>query len=345
MLLLDRDSANPRRTRPQQGVIDDARRIQRARRKRAASALLGAGLVAGVAWASSGAATRSHTGRADGGSLGSSRPHHGRAPAFNVRLVPMLNLVGVAGWCEVLEEHGVTGGSACGGVSTPSQPFLQIYGQSESKSPDEAPVKETQVAVTDPQITSVLVDGHRRVQTTLLPGLPYGLRGVRVVTRAGATLTALDAHGHPVAQNWVQPPRQASVRRWRPPQRSPNGACDLRASRLPGLAVRGGAVATSIRAFPGRLVGHAFLPCAATEYTLLGVPMKAFVVLDAAQPSTRAAELPSFHPVRAAPGIFAAGDLTAMRSGNAWLVAEQGRGFGERMVLLRHLTATVNAGR
>jgi hypothetical protein len=68
-------------------------------------------------------------------------------------------------------------------------------------------------------------------------------------------------------------------------------------------------------------------------------------VLDAAQPSSRAADLPSFHAVRAAPGIFAGGSLTAMRAGNAWLVVEQGRGPAERMRLLRHLNATVHTGR
>jgi hypothetical protein len=34
-----------------------------------------------------------------------------------------------------------------------------------------------------------------------------------------------------------------------------------------------------------------------------------------------------------------------MRSGEVWLVAEQGRGFGDRVVLLRHLHATVHVGR
>jgi hypothetical protein len=321
-------------------VIDDARRRQRLRRKRAALAVVAAGLIAGLAWASGGDAIRPRSTRHE--QLTSSSMHSNEvALAFNLRLVPMLNMVGVAGWCEVPEEHGISGGSACGGLPTASQPFLQILGSREAKSP-----VETQVAVTGPGVSAVLIDGHRRVPTATLPGLPYGLRGARIITRRGANLTALDAAGHAVLpQHWVQPPRQATVRRWRYPHHSPSGVCQLYNSWLPGLAVRGGTVATSIRPFPGPLVGHAFLPCAATEYTMLGVPLRASVVLDAAKPTTRVADLPSFHAVRGAPGIYAAGDITALRSGSTWLVAEQGRGFGERMVLLRHLHATVRFGR
>jgi hypothetical protein len=106
--------------------------------------------------------------------------------------------------------------------------------------------------------------------------------------------------------------------------------------------VRGGVVATSVRPFPGALVGHAFLPCAATEYAMRGEPLKAIVLLDAAHPTSRPADLPSFHAVRKAPGMFAGGDLTAMRYGNTWLIVEQGRGSAERIRLLAHLLVTVS---
>ena len=252
----------------------------------------------------------------------------------------MLNFVGVAGWCEIPEAAGTVGGSTCGGVPTPSQPLLQISSEGEAHSP-----YETKMVVSDPNITAILVGGKRRVSTAPLAGLPYGLRGARVVTRVGATAMALDAHGHVVPQVWLQPPRQATIRRWRHPQRPPRGACEMLASGLPRLSVRGGALATSIRPFPGTLIGHAFLPCAVTEYSMRGEPLKATVVLDAVQPGARPAELPSFHAVRGAPGMFAGGELTAARSGNAWLVVEQGRDVSERMLLLRHLSATVHASR
>jgi hypothetical protein len=250
----------------------------------------------------------------------------------------MLRFVGVAGWCEVIEEHGITGGSACGGVPTPASPFLQILGFGEANAR-----KETQVAVTDPQVGEILAGGHRRVPTQALRGLPYGLRGARVITVVGAKIEALDAAGSVIPERWGQTPRQAlHIRRWRSPHRQPSGPCQLRADGLPGLVVRGGTTATTIRPFPGQLVGRAFLPCSAVEYELRRVPLRAVVVLDAAQPSARAAALPNFHALRGAPGIFAGGDLTAMRSGNAWLIVEQGRGPAQRTLLLRHLQAALH---
>lgn len=340
MLLLDPDPTSQAPTDPRQGVIEDARRRQRLRRKRTATAVLLAGsLIAGVAWASSGPPTGPSVGRGPAGSAGNVLSGRAHQPAFNVRLVPMLTSVGLAGWCEVPEEHGAIDGSACGGVPTSHQPFLQILGSGEARSP-----KETQVAVTDPQVTAIVIDGHRRVRTSPLPGLPYGLRGARIVTRVGATLTALDADGHPVPRFWEQPVRQAAVRYWHYPQREPSGACRLWAGGLSGLQARGGSVATTLRPFPGQLVGHAFLPCNVSEYRLKREPLKAMIVLDAAQPGSRPEDLPSFHAIRTAPGMFAGGSLTAMRSGNAWLVVGQGRGPIERMLLLRHLSATVHAG-
>ena len=297
--------------------------------------LIGA-LVAGVAWASGGTPGHSPV----GGSVNAgatARASKEAMPAFNVRLVPRLNVVGVAGWCVVPEEHGRATGSACGGVATSSQPFLQIFGSGKAGSSEL-----TLVAVTDPQITAVVVDGNRTVETKALPGLPYGLRAARLLTRAGAKLSALDAQGKRVAQAWSQAPRQASVRRWRYPERRPEGACGLSVSALPTITTRGGAVATTLRPFGGQLVGDAFLPCAESEFRLGGEPLKAVVVLDAAQPGGPVADLPGLHRVRAAPGIFAGRGLTATRSGDAWLVVEQGSGPAQRMLLLHHLGASIH---
>lgn len=338
MLLVDPDQAGRAANDPQQGVIEDARCRQRMRRKRITIAFLVAGsLLAGVALASSDRPTSPRLRR--GSARGASAASSGRAhlSAFNVRLVPMFTTVGVAGWCEVPEEHGVVGGSACGGLPVPRQPFLQIMGSSEADSHTEI-----QVAVTDPQIMEVAVDGHRHVRTSPLPGLPYGLRGARIVTGMGATLTALDAAGHPVPRSWAQPERQATVLHWRRPQQEPEGSCHLRSTGISGLRARGGSVASTLRPLSGQLIGQAFLPCAITEYRLKGEPLKAIVVLDAARPGARPVDLPGFHAVRDAPGIFAGGSLTAMRSGNAWLVVEQGTGPAQRGLLLHHLSATVH---
>jgi hypothetical protein len=308
-----------------------------------------------LGWALSGGgashATPTHAGGAGRAQAVDAGQSH--SPTFNVRLVPMLT-VGQAGWCVVIEENRVTGGSACGGVPTPSAPFLQVQGSSEGGSSFS-----TTVAVTTPRVLAILVDGQRRVLTEPLPGLAYGLRAARIVTpvrrRAriapgdrrpsflpAPTLVALDAQGRPIAQRWMRTPSQGSVHSWRYPNRPPRGSCQLRAGGLPGLSARSGEVMSAVRLFPGPLVGHAFLPCVATVYDLGHMPLRAMVVLDAAHPRARVAALPDWKPVRGAPGFFAEGGLTAKRSGNAWLVVAQGSGLTQRMSLLRHLTLTVN---
>jgi hypothetical protein len=327
-------------TGPDQGVIEEARRRQRRRRIRVAVAgVIAAAFVGVIARMLAGGASRAERGRGvqAGGAAAvrSSDPH---AVAFDVRVVPSLS-VGRAGWCLVVEEHGVAGVSACGDVPVRSMPFLDILGWSYGGSR-----QETQVAVTDPQVAAVLVGGKRRVSTVSLAGLPYSMRGARILAPAGSTLVALDGHGHRMAQHWRTTPRQGSVRSWRYPSRPPQGACRLAASGLPGVSVRGGEVASAIRPFPGQLVGYAFLPCTATTYYLQREPLRATVVLDAAHPGARPAVLPDFKPVPRARGFFAeggAGGLTARRSQSAWLIVGQGSGPAQRIRLLRHLTATV----
>ncbi len=345
-------AANP--TGPDQGVIEEARRRQRRRYMRTAiGGLLGAALVGVVVWAFTGGASHASTGHFGGASHGHALNARSttNAPAFNVRLYPSLT-VGQTGWCTAIEERGVTGTSACGAVATPSRPFVMVQGFGECSSH-----YSTTIAVTTPQITAVLVNGRGRVTTGPLPGLPDGLRGARIVTAndsctrsgrlprnpTGPTLTALDAQGRAVPQpRQANTPSQATVRSWRYPSRAPRGACSLSASGLTGLSAREGQVAGAIRPFPGRLVGHAFLPCISTTYQLQGMPLKAMIVLDAAHPGTRPAAIPGFRPVPHAPGFFGeGGSLTAKRSGNAWLIAAQGSGLVQRMHVLRHLTATV----
>jgi hypothetical protein len=320
-----------------QGVIEEARRRQRRRRIRIALAsVITAAFIGVIAWTLSGRA--SHAGPAHAGRVNRAQTVNAsdrRAQAFNIRLVPML-IVGRAGWCMVIEENGVTGGSACGGVPTPSRPFLQIYGWGRGGSH-----YETAAPVVDPQVTAILVDGKRRVAAVPLPGLPYGLRGARIVTSTGSTLLALDEHAHQIPQHWINTPLQATVHSWRSPSWPPQGSCRLRADGLPGLSVRGGEVASAIRPFPGGIVGHAFLPCVVTEYYMQHAPLRATVVLDAAHPRARATALPDFKAVRGAPGFFSEGSLTARRYGNAWLIVGQGSGLAQRMRLLGHLTPTI----
>jgi hypothetical protein len=342
--LLSRDTppASPAEnaTGPDQGVIEEARRRQSRRRIRVATAgVIAAAFVGVIAWMIAGGASRAERGRrVPAGGAAAARSSDPHVVAFDVRVVPWLT-VGRAGWCLVVEEHAVAGVSACGDVPVRSMPFLDVLGWSYG-----GLHHETQVAVTDPQVAAVLVGGRRRVPTVSLAGLPYGMRGARILAPVGSTLVALDGQGHRMAQHWSNTPRQGSVRSWRYPSRPPQGACRLHASGLPGLGARGGEVASTIRPFRGQLVGYAFLPCTATTYSLQHEPLRATVVLDAAHPGAPPAVLPDFKPVRRARGFFAeggAGGLTARRSQNAWLIVGQGSGPAQRIRLLRHLTATV----
>jgi hypothetical protein len=332
---------------PDQGVIEEARRRQRQRRRGyVLGGALVAVLIAALAWALGGGASNASPGdlgRADD-ALGAVSASEVTPAAFNVRLVPTL-AVAQAGWCVVVEEHGVAGGDACGGAALESNPFLQVYGWGRGGSG-----YDTTVAVSTPSVATVLVDGKLRVTPSALPGLPYGLKAVQIVSRVSrsggqfqkyATIVALDKHGRKIAEHQGTTGRQGNVRSWRAPARAPRGVCGLSEAGVPGLTTGGGQVASTIRAYPGTLVGDAFVSCIDTEYRLQGVPIDAEILLDAAHPGAPVAALPDWKPVPGAPGFFSEGGLTARRTADGWLLVRQGSGLAERMRLLRHLSATV----
>lgn len=331
-------------TGPDQGVIEEARIRRRRRRIRTAvGGLIAAALIGAISWALGGGA--SLVGSTQSGGAG--RAHavnasDSHAPAFNVRLVPSLTL-GYVGWCVVIEEGRRTGGSACGGPPFSSSPFLEEFGSGSPPSHHE-----TMVDVTTPQVAAIRLDG-RVVPTAPLPGLPYGLRAARIVVpfealrhRQDGMSVALDAAGRPISPGPAGYERRAPVSSWRYPGRPAHGVCGLRASGVPEFSVRGGGVLTALRALPGALVGHAFLPCVETEFRFQNVPVDAEVLLDATHPGTRPAPLPDWRPVAGAPGFFAeGGGVTATRYANTWIVARQGSSLAERMRLLRHLTVSI----
>jgi hypothetical protein len=319
---------------PEQGVIEEARRRRDARRARILTALVAAMIAGAVVWAylsggsdaaSTPAARHPHAIAAGAGATGT-------RPAFNLRMWPSLG-VGRAGWCMVVEEHRRPGVSACGPPVTVEAPIGFGFGRPGGPMTD--------LAVVGPQVAAVLVDG-RRVATVRLPGLPYGLRALRVIATVAPRVVALDGSGRRLPERPLLSATQATVRAWAKPEREPHGPCRLHLSGLGGVSARGGTVATSgITPYPVPLVGNAFLPCISVEYQPSRTPLKAILLLDAAHPYTPPAALPNFRAVRGAPGIYAEGQLTARRSGPGWLVVEQGTGTGERIRLLTHLTATL----
>jgi hypothetical protein len=327
-------------TEPDLGVIEEAARRRRRRRIRnLRAAVLAVGL-AGVAVVVGLSGSHRAQGTAVPPSRGLTiRARDAHAAPFNVRVWPGL-AVGMPEWCMVIEEGGRVGGSGCSTLPTASYPLGGIYG--------EGPVSSRRTrsfTITGPRVAALVVDGGQRVDTVALRGLPFGFRAARWFVPTGSTVVALDQRGRRIPLRLSAPSPESFVKRWRYPASPPRGICALRSSGLPMRSARGGAVALALRPLTHQIVGRAFLPCVATEYFLHGVPLKAFIVLDAANPAGQVAPLPDFHPVRGAPGFYAeGGTLTARHSGNTWIVAEQGTGLGERTLLLRHLTATTSLG-
>lgn len=248
------------------GVIEEAHRRKHRRRVRQAAALMIVAGVAVAAWMLAGgsSSTGSPTQQANGGRAVDASDV--QPSDFNVRLYPATT-VGEAGWCEVREEDGKVGGSACGGAPTAAIPFLMVMGSGEEKSPIT-----TTVAVTIPAVASIEVNGRQRALPIAVPGLPYGLRAARIVTsrkealapsmkqavrREGPVLVAFDAQGQriPDGRRYATY-SQARVLSWRYPSRPAKGSCQLTVKGMPGLLARAGAVAFDIRPFPERSSGR-----------------------------------------------------------------------------------------
>ena len=366
-LLLDENDSRSRARRgaptqptPDLGVIADARRRQQARRVRVALCvglfLAVAGLTAALLDAGGSPASQ------DKARLPAGTAARRHAATFGVRLSPALD-GGQYGWCVGIEELGYAGivGGGCSMTPVASAPVaFRLSGASAQTR------RQSTVLVTAPDVAAVLVNGSRRIPTVALPGLPYGLRAVRVVTpldvrslrhaRQGFAalreprMVALDGSGRPLAQPPIAPGKSGAVVRPVRAGSSGSGPCSLYARGVPGLAAQWSHVASAIRPFTGALVGHALFSCIDTEFYLRHWPLDAAVLLDAAHPGSRPAAIPGFVPVPADPGYYGGspdfkGNLTAVRSGDVWLVVAGGSGLAQRLDLLRHLTPVVRLSR
>jgi hypothetical protein len=355
-LLIADDPADTSTTGPNHGVIEEARRRQRARRIRAlTAATITIAAAVGVLVAISGRSTP--------------RPAPVRLPpepslplqrhpagAISVQLSPNLE-GGQAGWCVTIVE-GSGGTGTCGPLPTFSHPLLAstsgwTHGDSDI----------TTTEITAPRVAYFLINGTRRVATKTLPGLPYGLRVAIIRTplhrsadrplaafaAKSPTLIPLDARGAPITES---PDYGASwFRDWNRPAAQLQGPCQLHVSGLEGITAEWGQVATALRPYPARIVGHGFLSCIDTEYYLAraGRGIRASVLLDAANPGrTPPSPIPGMVPIPHLPGFYndSAGQrfepMTAKRQGNMWVVAAGGGRDAEqaRVHLLRHLTVT-----
>ena len=337
---------------PQQGVIEEARRHQRARRARlsVASLMTLAGIGA-LAWALSGGGAPADPGRVERANATAAAKRDAAAGGFGIRLSPALD-GGQYGWCVGVHEPGFNGiaGGGCATAPTASVPLSMIL-----TSDDARTRKEAIVVLTTPEVAAVLVGAHRRVATAELPGLPYGLRAARIVIpfigrrsaggrvlfRAPAepSLTPLDSAGRPIASASVRPQGQQ-------PPLAAHGPCALTAGGVPGFVAKWSHVASEIAPYPGVIVGRAFFSCIDTEYHLHESSLDVAILLDAQRPGSSPAAIPGLLPVPGKPGyVNGPGDfkgaLTATRRGNAWLVVAGGGGLAQRLEVLSHLEVTV----
>jgi hypothetical protein len=218
-------------------------------------------------------------------------------------------------------------------------------------------------ALTTSEVVAVSVAGGMPIPTTTNFTLPDGLRAaaVEVLGHNGAPnidrhcphMTPLDAHGKPIARKGKPGRPQAfklpGTRQWQAPTRSPRGACELIATRLPRETVAyQGDVATRIMPYRG-LLGGGFLSCVDTVYIYEEQHhLTAAVLLDASHPGAAPPPLPGMNPLAGHPGVFEApgsgGQLAARRIPGAWIVVEEEDriGLGVPVELLEHLRATIH---
>jgi hypothetical protein len=341
----------PRPAEPQQGVIDDARRRQRRRRAGVSLGLAAMALAGGLI----------ALGVGGGGPHRRAVAPHGPRPVAtarvpvprlsDMRLVPALQ-GGAVGW-------GIAFGGGSGGGVLPT-PHTPIIGEFPGYTPQAG---WDSVVVTTPAVAVVVIE-HVKVRTHDI-GLPYGFRVARLHAPATPnqpaapnrpsgpppalptppTLTALDAHGHTIAQH-IPRGHPVPTAYWRPPGPTPPGPCRITATPLPGLSPQWGHVATRLRSF-NDIIGRTFESCADTEYYLNKWPLDTAILLDAAHPGKPPAPIPNMAPVAGAPHTFTApgayqgDDMTATRLPNAWLVVAGGSGPAQRLSVLRHLHATL----
>lgn len=267
-----------------------------------------------------------------------------------VRLSPSLD-GGTYGWCVGLEQgRGGLSGGGCGALPVRSRPIITTLGTGTAKARTY-----TLFVLTTPAVASLLVNGPRRVPTSVVPGRVFGMRAARIALpvhlvrspsgRLGLTvppeprLVALAQDGRPIPNPPPSPGRSLNL--------AAAGPCTLSASGLAGLARQWSHVAAAIQPYPEALTGRAFFSCIDVEYYLHGWPLDAAVLLDAAHPGSAPVSIPGLWPMAGHDGVFNGpgdfkGELTATRFGNAWLVVAGGSGSGQRLALLSHLKATIS---
>ncbi len=257
---------------------------------------------------------------------------------------------GLVGWCMIYQTPNRSGGK-CPVVPSRDRPIV-----AESWASVSHPDVSEAVVLTTSAVDAVSVPGGSSpFLTHTEAGLPYGLRAAFVEVPGGSAaerrprLTPLSAAGQPIAglpATTTPAGYYLQSGAWRRPGHAPHGACAISATPLPGLVAESGRVVMRLVPFTG-LIGRPFLPCADTQFVLNGSPLDAGVVLDATHPGTAPAALPGMKALPGRSGVFQApgwdGRLLGRRTHSAWVVVEGGSSVQQRLTVLEHLHATVQA--
>jgi hypothetical protein len=266
---------------------------------------------------------------------------------------------GEGGWCLTLNP----------GVCPTANPVRRFHAPivAEIWGGQSPPPVSTGFVVTTSEVAAVSIDGGRAIPTHAEVILPDHLRAVVVEFRGGRLrhvsgfnvevpsvslgslrFTPLDLKGQTITQ--ATEPRAPLAfyipgRGWSRPGSVPRGVCGVEASHLAGLVASAGFVLTRIKPHTG-LIGRPFVSCASNSYSFAGWPLVASVLLDAIRPGSTPASLPAMTPLAGHPGFFQApvaeGEALARRITGAWLVVARGSGVAQRLLVLKHLRATVH---
>jgi hypothetical protein len=292
-----------------------------------------------------------------------------------VAFVPLLR-TGESGWCaEELRKGGCE-------VPAPTPMIVEGWGSSEGNEYGKFRAASEATAVVESSVAAVAVERLRLVsshpvriarerwwalgelRTQQEPGLPDGLRavvadvhGIAIPSRRHKDMLLrfipLSTSGKPIPELRTHPALSVGL----PVESVSNaahpssGVCRIVMAPIRGVFAFGAKVIKKAVAVHG-LIGNAFTTCATTIYKFGGWRVEAAVLLDAAHPGARPADLPL---MKALPddhsGIVEAwpaatgGTTLARRIPGGWLVVEGGRDAAERRLLINHLHATIYLGR
>lgn len=260
---------------------------------------------------------------------------------------------GNAGWCMAAGNE--SSGGCGGGAGKPSKAIVAETCRGAGSHVDVS-------VLTRGDAVAVAVKGGSPIATFTNATLPDGIRAAAIeVSQRNRRIdgcpkvAAFDRHGDPIysqRKHSLRLVRRLShVRTWEPPERQPDGACELTTQGLPSsFSVDSGGVATRVGPERG-LVGQALLACADIVYLYNEEHhLNAAVLVDAAHPGTIAPQIPGMRRVAGHPGVFespgAAGQRVERPITGGWLIVEEEDGIGLRapLEILERLHASVPLG-